>query len=817
VRTEVEAGASPRLVQQPAGPSSSGGSGAVAGPYEGRSALASGWIPVLLLAIGVVGVWRFYDVRFLTIGAFVAYIVIGVTIPGTLIWRAAHRRPAPLAEDLAAGLAVGYTLEVFVYVAARAVGLPLLVLVFPLATIGIFGAVPRLRGFWSVRGPDVVRVPAVWSWLLTGAAGLVVCLSVKFFRGYGLRWPTYADPDTDSTFHLALVGEAKHHMPMRVPWVSGEPLYYHWFVYAEMASTSWVTGIEPQVLMLRLSMLPMLLAFTVLVAFLGRRYAGHWWTGIAAVVATLFVLAPDPSGWPMYKTFTGLGFSPVDDGSSVRLTTWTGPPQTFGALLFVPLIMVLLDLLGGAGRDRRKWILFVVLICGVSGAKATYLPLLLAGLVTVVAGHLIVRRRLHRAAAGATGITLACVAFAQFVLFGGVSQGLEWAPLTDVRTSPLAATTGFMGDPAAWHAQLILAIAIWSWICVWAGFSGYLRRWRNLGRPEVLLLLGIGAAGLLATSLLGQSGDSQRYFLESARPCLSLAAVGGLAAVLEDRRDRLGAAGRARRPIDLGGRPWWRGGALAGAAVAGALTVWAISANGIQDPPTFYTTPSWWRHDWRLLAHAIAQPYEVTVEVAAAVAVLLLVSRLFVRGIGHAFLVVFLAGYGMATTYANLDGIVGDAAAHGWHTVGGERPLLVTRGTLEAGRWLRDHSDPNDIVATNEHCLPPVTAQLCENLHFSVSAYTERRVLLEGWGFTATAHAIADRTGAWDGGVPYWRPTVQRDNDAAFASPSAGTLTVLKQRYKVRWLFVDESRSRPSFAGLLTPRFRSGLCVVYEL
>lgn len=791
MRTEVEPGASARLVQQVAEPST-----VVESDPDQRSVLASGWIPALLLAIGVVGVWRFYGVGFVTVGAFVAYTIIGVMLPGTLVWRAALRRPAPLGEDLAAGLAVGYTIEVFCYIACRAIGLPLLVVAFPLVTLGVFGVVPRLRGFFTLRGPDVVRVPAAWSWLLTGAAGLVVCLSVKFFRGYGLRWPSYADPDTDSTFHLALLGEAKHHMPMRVPWVAGEPLYYHWFVYAEMASTSWVTGIEPQVLMLRLSILPMLLAFTVLVAFLGRRYFGHWWTGIAAVVATLFVLAPDPSGWPVYKTYTGLGFSPVDDGSSVRLTAWTGPPQTFGALLFVPLVMVLLDLLRGAGRDRRRWLLFTLLICGVMGAKATYLPVLLAGLLTVVAGSLIFQRKLHLAALGATGITVACVAFAQLVLFGGVSQGLAWAPLTDERTSPLAATTGFMGDPAAWHAQLILAIAIWSWVCVWAGISGYLRRWRALVAPEVLLLLGIGLAGLLATTLFGQSGDSQRYFLESARPYLSLAAVGGLTVVVRERPRFV---------------------ALLGAAVAGAVTIWVISAHGIQDPPTFYTTPSWWRHDWHLLAHAIAQPYEATVEVAAVVVVLALVLRFFRRGLSHALVIVFLAGYGLATTYANLDGIVNAADVHGWHTVGDERPQLITKGTLEAGRWLRDHSSPNDIVATNEHCLPPVTAQLCENLHFSVAAYTERRVLLEGWGFTATAHAIADRTGEWDGGVSYWRPDVQRDNDAAFSSPSPAALGALRQRYNVKWLFVDESRVHPSFAGLLTPRFRSGLCVVYEL
>jgi hypothetical protein len=47
--------------------------------------------------------------------------------------------------------------------------------------------------------------------------------------------------------------EAKHHPPLVTPWLSTEPVYYHWPVYADMAVTSGITGIEPLLLLLRLS------------------------------------------------------------------------------------------------------------------------------------------------------------------------------------------------------------------------------------------------------------------------------------------------------------------------------------------------------------------------------------------------------------------------------------------------------------------------------------------------------------------------------------------------------------------------------------
>ena len=780
-------GDSPAEPREPAGPGRWSRPGSV---------IAAGWLPAgLLAAMTAVALW-FYGVPLVTTALFGTYLALGIVLPGTLVWRALHGHGGYLLAQVAAGAAVGYAGEVLVYIPARWIGLPLLVLAWPIGTVAAFLAVPKLRPYWR-PAPDRERPPALWNWALAGIVGLTVFWSFKFFRIYGLRWPYNSAPDTDSTFHLALVGEAKHHLPLVLPFVSDQLLYYHWFAYAEMAATSWVTGIEPQVLLLRLSVLPMLAVFTVLIAVLARRLFGHWWTGLAASVITLFVLAPDPYRWQLAGFFTNLAFSAVDDGSSLRTTVWTGPTQTFGTVLFVPVVLVLVDLLREHGRDRRRWALLVVLLCAVMGAKATYLPLLLAGLLLVVAGQFLVRRRLHRPALGAAAIVIGFVLFAQFVLFGGTNQGMKFQVL-DTAIFGAIGSTGFTLDPRPWRLALVALLVGWCWLCIWSGLSGLVRHRRVL-EPEILLLLGIGIAGAAVTVLFGQDGDSQRFFIEAARPYLAVAAAGGLAAVLP--------AGRLT---------WRTGSALIGAAVLGALAIAGIRALGSTATPTMHPPGS-----PKQVAFELVWPYLLTVAVALVAVLALGLARRRVpvlRGMSHALVIALLAGFGLATTYSNFARVARESSTSGWRNVVQGIPL-VTEGTLEAGRWLRDHSAPDDVVATNAHCLRLWSNETCTNLHFSMAAYSERRMLVEGWGFTSTAHVRAAELRIWVGLVPYWEPEILAANDAVFNAPSAANVAVLRDRFGVRWLFVDETQGHPSprLPDFVTLRYRSGVCAVYEI
>ncbi|MFC7590121.1 hypothetical protein ACFQYP_45360 [Nonomuraea antimicrobica] len=185
----------------------------------------------------------------------------------------ADRGGRSLPEDLAAGLALGYAVEVLAYLPARAAGLPLLVLVPPVAVVGAFVCVPRLRRHW--RGPELRERMPVWcAWLLAGIVAFLLAWSTMFL----FRVPMAA-AYVDMPYHLALVGEVRHHVPPTLPSVLGERLSYHWFVYADLAATSWVTGIEPVTLVYRLATLPMAAATAVLVVVAGRRLGGSWGPG----------------------------------------------------------------------------------------------------------------------------------------------------------------------------------------------------------------------------------------------------------------------------------------------------------------------------------------------------------------------------------------------------------------------------------------------------------------------------------------------------------------------------------------------------------
>ncbi|TMR04780.1 hypothetical protein ETD86_53470, partial [Nonomuraea turkmeniaca] len=225
-------------------------------------------MPAGLVAAGAVAVFLWCGVPAWDLAAFAAYVGIGVALPGTLLWRALTGGGRSTAEDVAAGLALGYAVEVLAYIPARAAGMPLLVLVPPVAVLGTFLCVPGLRRHWRGEAAKE-RMPGWCAWALAGVVGYLITWSTL-----SLYRVPIASAYVDMPYHLALVGEVKHHLPPTLPSVLGERLSYHWFVYADMAATSWVTGIEPVTLVYKLSTLPMTVAMVVLVAVLGRRLGG---------------------------------------------------------------------------------------------------------------------------------------------------------------------------------------------------------------------------------------------------------------------------------------------------------------------------------------------------------------------------------------------------------------------------------------------------------------------------------------------------------------------------------------------------------------
>ncbi len=191
-----------------------------------------------------------YDVGWADVVRFTVLLGAGIMLPGTLCWRALRGNTDGFAADVAFGTGLGCVVSMLVYLPARAAGVPLLGLAFPLGTVAAFLVVPRLRGCWRSAGP---RVPAWWAWSVAGACVAALAVTVRFeFSLDAVRFPAAAFQYVDLPYHLALAGELKHHVPPSIPYVAGEPLRYHWFAYAELATMSWQSGVELDVLLHRL-------------------------------------------------------------------------------------------------------------------------------------------------------------------------------------------------------------------------------------------------------------------------------------------------------------------------------------------------------------------------------------------------------------------------------------------------------------------------------------------------------------------------------------------------------------------------------------
>jgi hypothetical protein len=492
--------------------------------------------------------------------------------------------------------------------------------------------------------------------------------------------------------------------------------------------------------------------------------------------------------------------------------TWTSPTQTFGMMLFAGAMLLLIGLLRDEDRPwrsvRGRWAMFVLLMAVLAGAKATFLPLLLGGLVGMLVVLFAVRRRLHRPTAIAAVIVFVGFAVAQLVLYRGANLGLSLQPFAAERTfSALAPVMmGFTSETAPMSPVLIAAaVHLLCLVFVWGGVFGLLLRRRFLD-PAVLLLLTLGAVGLTLFFMLGHSGDAEGYFISSVRPYLTIAAVVGVLMLLQ--------AGALPRRAAL---------TLVGCLAAGVGLVYLLRLFGNPITPTLATVTG-----YRQLATRLVEPYAwlVLVCLIGAAAALMWRRRLF----GFTMIIALAAGFGLPTIADNFAFMVNYGTQAGWlrgpdseylaegDTTGAS--AMIRADVASAGAWLRDNTSPDDLVATNAHCLwSPDKAAPCDNRHFAIAAMSERRVLVEGWGFVNKSYVAAAAAGVapWYG--PFWDQDLLAANDAAFTHPSTATIDRLRDQYKVRWLFADEAQGNVAgdLGSFATLRFQSGQVAVYEI
>ncbi|MGH3465330.1 MAG: hypothetical protein ACRDP9_28000 [Kribbellaceae bacterium] len=699
------------------------------------------------------------------------HCTLGIALPGLILWRLATPRRHNLLEDVAAGFLVGASCLLLVYLVCGALGLQRWAGTWAVPVVLAALLVPKLRRRCLRRVTESLSATASWT---TAIALAVPMYALGRYRD-GLAPAPYSDArwhSPDMAFHHALAASAKFDFPLQASWVDGEPMSYHYFYHQLIAAISWSTGIDLTDLVYTIGWAPIFLAGTALLVPLANRIAPRSvWVGPLAVLASSMGGALQPYTWVNLTTEQTTSY------------VWSSPTQNLGGALTVLLALIAVDLLRG-DRNRITWVAFCMVALAAAGSKATVLPVVVCGFL--LAGFVrLLTRRLHWAALVGAAISAVLFALVVATVFAGQSSGLAIRPWRVFFRLPFYRLVNVIEYPeldtrAMWVTGVVICLA---WTLAGAGLLVALvptRRWAE--DPAVPFLVGLSVSGFVAMLITDQSGNSQLYFHRTAVPVTAVLACYGVWLVTRRLHDRRAAALIAVAVIA------GLGAAAAARAIVKARTV----------PGAGFRTP-----DGRLAG--LVDPWLWTVGLLLAAAVLVTLVWKLARRSGHVLAVLAAACLAVGTGAGLLVPL--QAIQHTAKIEPGppglRQPLGPRPTAAEAARWLRANSDPDDLVATNAHCVIKV-GQVCDSRHFWIAALTERHVLVEGWGYTNKINEQVAATGENPFRLPFWDLQRLEDNDAAFrARPKSlnelqrppkelrNAVNKLRDEYGVRWLFAD--------------------------
>jgi hypothetical protein len=719
----------------------------------------SGW-PAALAAFLVVG-WMLtrFQVSPVDLLTFTVYVCAGLVLPGFVLWRLLDRGTGrPFIADVVFGTSLAYAVELGVYLLVTGAGQPRLAVLWPLVPVAI-SLHPRFRHrVWRRTGSSQ---PVAWSWALAAMTTFVFAtFAAKDWVTYPLTAVGLRHPYMDQPYHLALVGALRRDVPAQLPFVDGDPLYYHWFVHADLAAASWATRIEPVVLLQRLGPAPMVVVILLGSAMLAQRLTGSALGGLVA---------------PALLTVLGTAsVPPVFGPAFVSSIVYLSPTTTFGNALLVAAVAASLSVM----RDTRlrapgMWLVAVVALLALSGAKGSVLPVVAAGYLGVLVLSAVLARRLHAPAALLLAATVASVLLAQRFVYGGSSQGLYWGPLaladryaSDLGLAPSEATvpTGIAAAVAVLYVLGQLSFA--------AGIVGLLRGglWRD---ARAQFLVGAAAAGAGATLAFENTSLNQLYFIRMTPVLVSVASAWGFTVLVR------------RLPA-----PSARPAILVAGAVGAAVSVSAVVVSAV----------GFGNRDVDLTALQLVTPWCLVLgclAVAATVVHRAARQRPHWRRATSVVLVGAVLSLGLPYTVQQAVGVVASLRPEPYVPV--EATATIGAGGIAAARWLRAHAGADEVVATNEHCRLPHRPR-CDARSFWLSGHSERQVLVEGWTYSYRTGARAEQLHQDACCLPFWDPERLADNDAVFTRPTRAGVDLLRTRYGVDWLVLDTR-----FAARLAP------------
>jgi hypothetical protein len=709
--------------------------------------------------VGLVAValWSAGDVGSRQILVYVGYQAAFVVGPGLLVYRMLGGRTEGWLRQLVFGWAIGYLLEVTVFIATAALGARWLLPVYPLLVVGMAMWSRSRRGAGAPdRRPGQAR-PGGGAWAVAMVCVIaLVHVAIQYFApsplpervnsvAYGL----------DQVWNLSLAGEAKHHWPMSDPTAAGTPLFYHLFATFDVAATSQVSGLGLPLVFFRLYLVPLVVLACLGLSLAGAAIGRSRWVGPVAAALVLFVGELNLDPHVGYRFANELS----DDVFAIS------PSFLFGLIFFLPALILLHEQCGPAGhRGWRRWTLLGLVLLGCAGSKATILPVLIGGLVLYAAWRGLRDRGVDRRVLGALGLSAGIYLASSAVEYGGAgSYGLSLHVPGAVRQM---ASISHVAPRASAAAALfwVAAVPVGLVGAYGASLCGVPSAFRHTGRPAPrghALLLAVLLAGLAPFLLFTHFGLSQVFFAEYGVVAGCLLSAEGLVFVWSARNTR--------------GR-----GVLALVAVAVAVAgVWLFLAVSTRGSPSAY----------------------LDADVALAVgAVVVLAGALRYAGRPGTFIGCALAALLLIGAVSKATGLLVPTATR----LTSHQPLYSQTGNgLTAGlrrglSWIREHTAPSAVVAVNNYR----DGSLYWDYGWKVpddyyySAMGERRVFLEGWVYAQRAFDIGERDVFLGRKLPF--PARLRLNEAVFERRDRSALRTLSRGYGVRYLLIDRVHNSSS-------------------
>ncbi|HUZ70478.1 MAG TPA: hypothetical protein VMU65_12295 [Candidatus Saccharimonadales bacterium] len=709
----------------------------------------------LVLAVMLVG-WLVTGVAVFDIVRFLAYDIGFVALPGAaLLWAVRGHRSGFLVT-IALGWPLGQALEILAFSGTAAIGNRALFLLYPIVVI-----VPSAIVTWRRRqhvdtepAGNSLSIAAMWTAAGAVSVGLVY-LTLMFLPLAPLPGASVMVEYPDYTYFIGLIAQVMHHWPPTTPGLVGVPLHYEWFVLFHIAAASQVTNVPIPVIGLRLDYIPTVVVLACQLLVVGRSLGRSWWTGAVAVVI-IFLLGP----LDLSSTYTSFG-----DNVFVHLwDSWTFP---YGVTFFLALLYLITERFRAStwrtGRDLGSWVLIGILMIGASGAKATVLPILIAGTGLYVVLDALVRRAVSRRAVVTVALAIVVFIPTYVLVYGGSTPATTIDPLV-----------WLSGGPAVLYANLIHHAAVRDVVLPFAyaaNFAGvmlplagmfYLLRRRHRSEiPRFALPLCLFATGVAIASLVHHSSYSELYFVDTGYMAGCFVAAHGYRLAWLD----LGHSQRfSRRQAVI--------------AVAGWLVLFLLIVK-----ITSHSVPT--IHD---LIYRFAAITALGVVFVLAWGLWLRARHQSHRGIAALGLLPILAATSLTLpllAYPQARSVLAGKPVATGRTV-------LSPGLVTALDWLKTHTSVDAVFAVNNHWLDPMETQ---PKYYYYTAFSERQAFIESYN----PYPIPAGTGTPAGADFVYR---QHINDAVFDSADTAALRVMTQQYSVRYLLIDRSLGSQS-AGVL--------------